>query len=445
MTKLYEFQKEGVRQIYHFRGRALLGDEMGLGKTIQALEWVRRIPKRRPVVIVTPASLKWTWQVEAAQHFGLRVEVLEGRATRRSYLPGDIVVLNYEILPSWLPLLRAARPQCIIIDEVHFIKNRQAQRTRACRKLAARAASVLGLSGTPITNRPIEFWSILNVLRPELFPSYSQFGIRYCKPRKRRWGWEYKGATRMGELRRILTKECMIRRRKEEVLPELGKKLRLIVPFRLKSYTEYNLARDEFLTWLRSVDPTRIRKAKRAQALVQLGYLLRLVARLKLARTEQWIADFFEANPGEKLVAFTSNTFVIDLLHARFPQSVIVDGRVTGRKRVESVRKFQSHRGIKLFLGNWKAAGVGITLTKSQHVVALDYPWTPGDLLQGEDRIHRIGQERQATIHYLMTLDTVEEKLVRALRSKAGVLDSVLNGKRSGSDLDVFSQLLESV
>jgi SWI/SNF-related matrix-associated actin-dependent regulator 1 of chromatin subfamily A len=445
VTKLYPFQKEGVRQIYHFGGRALLADEMGLGKTIQALEWIRRIPKRRPVVIVTPASLKWTWQVEAATHFGMRAEVLEGHCRPRSYLPGSIVVINYEILASWLPVLLREKPQCVIIDEVHFIKNPRAKRTKACFKLVHRAASVLGLSGTPITNRPIEFWSILFAIRPDLFPSYSQFAWRYTKPRHRHWGWTFNGARKMGELHRILRAECMIRRLKEEVLPELGDKIRKIVAFRLPSYDEYNLAEDEFLTWLHSIDPRRAKRASKAQAMVKVGYLLRLVARLKLEQTSKWIADFFEANPDEKLVAFTGNTFVIDYFHAAFPSSVVVDGRVTGRKRVESVRKFQSNRSVNLFLGNWKAAGVGITLTTAKHAVALDYPWTPGDLLQGEDRIHRIGQKRKATVHYLMTLDTIEAKLVKVLREKATVLDAVLNGKRSGSDLDIFSQLLKSV
>jgi SWI/SNF-related matrix-associated actin-dependent regulator 1 of chromatin subfamily A len=445
MTKLYPFQKEGVHQIYCFRGRALLADEMGCGKTIQALEWIRRIPKRRPVIIVTPASLKYTWQVEAAQHFDMRIEVLEGRAKPRSYLPGDIVVINYEILASWLPIIRKANPQCIIIDEIHFIKNPRAKRTKACLKLARKACSVVGLSGTPITNRPIEFWSILHAISPKLFPSYVQFAWRYCKPRHTRWGWDFSGARRMDELHRILRQTCMIRRLKEQVLPELGSKVRKVVAFRLTTYKEYDQARDDFLTWLRGISPAKAKRAARSKALVKIGYLLRLVAKLKLEQTVKWIADFFEANPGEKLVAFTGNTFVIDFLRERFPKSVVVDGRVVGRMRVESVRKFQSHRGVNLFLGNWKAAGVGITLTTAKTVVALDYPWTPGDLLQGEDRIHRIGQKRKATIHYLMTLGTIEEKLVKVLREKATVLDAVLNGKRSGSDLDIFATLLKSV
>ena len=74
-----------------------------------------------------------------------------------------------------------------------------------------------------------------------------------------------------------------------------------------------------------------------------------------------------------------------------------------------------------------------------------DFPWTPGDLLQGEDRVHRIGQKKNVIIHYLTTLDTIEEKMIRVLRKKATVLDAVLNGETPSKDLDIFDQLLKEM
>lgn len=450
MTKLKPFQEEGVRQIYGFRGRALLADEQGLGKTLQALQWIRKIPKRRPVVIVTPASVKYTWQVEAAMHFGIRTEVIEGHRKGSRPLPhGDIIILNYDLLRTWLPALVQSLPQCLIIDEVQFIKNPKARRTRCVLHLANRVpsiSSVVGLSGTPITNRPIEFWPVLQAIRPDLFPSFTKFAWRYCKPKYTRWGWQFNGSTREAELNRILLRECMIRRLKKDVAKDLPDKVRRAVSFKLKSYHEYYEAEKHFLKWLAKQSPTRAKRAAKSQALTKIGYLLRLVAKLKLELTTQWIEDFFEAHPGEKLVGFTMHTFVIDHLKQKFGRrAVVVDGRVTGRMRTETVRQFQSNKSIDLFLGNWIAAGIGITLTASHNVAAFDYPWTPGDLLQGEDRIHRIGQKKNCFIHYLATLGTIEEKLIKILRKKAKVLDAILNGGRSKNDLNIFDVLLKEM
>lgn len=443
VTELTGYQHEGVLAIRQFRGKALLADEQGLGKTVQSLFWIRKIPKHRPVIIVAPASMKYTWQSEALLHFNMRTEVLEGRKPRRG-LPGDIVVLNYEILHAWLPVLLKAKPQCVVFDEISYCKNTTAQRTKAAIKLSKGVPSRLGLSGTPMVNRPIELWPVLKIIRPDIFPSKEEYAWRYCKPRYTPWGWQYTGATRTKELNQILRQEVMIRRLKRDVMPELPDKERRMISYRLpdKKQKEYDYAQREFLKWLRGVSPSRAVKAKKSPALTKVGYMLRLVAQMKIAWTAQWIEEFFENHPGEKLVALTMHRFVIDHLKDRFPKALIIDGRVTGRLRHETVRSFQNNPRSNLLLGNWRAAGMGITLTAACHFVGLDFPWTPGDLFQGEDRIHRYGQKRKVIIFYLAVLNTIEEKLIKILRSKAKILDAVLNGEASEEDLDIFEALL---
>jgi SWI/SNF-related matrix-associated actin-dependent regulator 1 of chromatin subfamily A len=240
----------------------------------------------------------------------------------------------------------------------------------------------------------------------------------------------------------------MIRRLKKDVLKELPPKLRRSVMFKLSkaAYREYNKAQDDFIGWLRKQSPVRAKRAAKNKALTKVGYMLRLVARLKLEWTTKWIEEFFIANPGKKLVCFTMHTFVIDHLKAKFgARAVIVDGRVRGRKRAETVRKFQSNRKCDLFLGQWVAAGVGITLTSAHHVAALDFPWTPADLIQGEDRIHRIGQKLKCIIHYLAALGTIEEKQIKIQLRKSKILDAILNGQRKSKDLDIFRELLREM
>ena len=447
MVKLYPFQLEGARLIYKFKGRALLADQQGTGKTIQALYWITKIPTRRPVVIVAPASMKYVWQLEASDHFDLRTEVLEGRNGDKHILSEKgIYIINYDILHSWLPTLLDLQPECVVIDEVHFCKSLRAKRTKAALALTKGVPSVIGLSGTPLVNRPIELWPALHMIRPDLFPSVRHYAWRWCSPRWTPWGWKYDGAKDLKVLNRILKKSCMIRRLKRDVLAELPDKTRQVVPFRLADRKEYDQAEQDFLGWLRSVSPARALRAARSQALTRIGYLLRLVAKLKLNQAKGWIDDLLEANPEEKIVGFTRHTFVLDTLHKEYGQrSVILDGRVTGRHRAIVHRAFQTNNRIRLLLGNLQAAGTGITLTAAWRTFFFDLPWTPGDLLQAEDRTHRITQKHPVLIYYLIAIDTIEEKLMKILKRKASILDAVLDGKARSTDLDVFDELLRGL
>lgn len=447
MTPLREYQHEGVRGIYKFRGRCLLADDMGVGKTLQCLEWVRRTPKHRPVVVVCPASVKYVWQSEAAIHFNMRAEVLEGRPKGRTkHLPGEIVILNYDILPHWLKILQRAKPQVVILDECHYISSPSARRTKAVWKLVQGAKSVVGTSGTPMTNRPIELWSVLKAINPTIFPDRVEFAWRYCKPQFYLGRWHYSGATNTKELHRILRKRVMIRRMKKDVLKDLPPKVRQAVPFQLKDLGEYAEAQKDFIGWLRKKNPARANRAAKSEALTKIGYLLRLVAQIKMKWTEKWIADFLKNHPEEKLVAFTMHRFVIERLEERFRgQMLYVDGRVKGRRRHEVCQAFRSNRKWRLLVGNWKAAGVGLNLQVASNVAGLDWPWTPGLLLQGEDRIHRFGQKNKCKIWYLMALGTIEEKQVKLLLKKSKVLEAVLNGKESEEELNIFEELLQEI
>ena len=134
----------------------------------------------------------------------------------------------------------------------------------------------------------------------------------------------------------------------------------------------------------------------------------------------------------EKLVVFATHKFVIEALMNEFAGiAVKVDGSVTGLNRQKAVDEFQTNKDVRLFIGNIKAAGVGITLTASSNVAFLELPWEPGSVTQAEDRIHRIGQKNSVTIHYLLANDTIEEKIARLIDSKRKILDAVLDGKKT--------------
>lgn len=446
MTDLKDYQYVGARQIHRFGGRALLADEMGLGKSLQALYYCWRT-RHLPVIIVCPASLKFNWEREASSHLNLMSEVLEGRRVPRlrALSTHPVTIINYEILSYWLPYLRKLGASTLIIDECQSIKNRASRRCKAVQDLADRIPHVVALSGTPLTNQPAELWPTLNVLYPEVYSSFQKFAYRYTRPQRKPWGWVYSGSRNLDELHAKLRSHCMIRRLKKDVLRELPEKVRKIVPLDLPDRREYVEACENFLGWLSKQSVTRASKAKKSEALVKIGYLLRLCARLKVPLIYDWIDHYLESTD-DNLVLMTVHRRMVELLHERYRKiSVVVDGSVKGRHRMLAVDKFQHDRGTRLFIGNVKAAGVGLTLTRAPTCAFTDLPWTPGDVVQGEDRIHRIGQQRVATIYYLVAVQTVEEKLCKLLRDKQSILENILDGKGQGDDLNIFNELIKSI
>ena len=418
------FQAQCLSKIDSFHGRVLLSLEMGLGKTLVSLWWLKQnLDERTPAIIVCPASVKFNWQREAAR-LGVNVEVLETRRSRTPRLP--VVVINYDILPYWTEQLQAFKARCIIIDECQFIKEPTSKRSRAVRLLAQQCRYILGLSGTPLLNRPIELFPILNLVRPDQFAKRRVFAWRYCKPRWTPWGWDYSGADRLDELHERLLRLCMIRYRKEEVLTELPQKIRSVVPLPLSNPNEYMTAERDFIRWLREQDPSAAIRARRAEEIVRIGYLLRLCAQLKLPAVTKWIQDSLDTSDG-KLVVFARHRMIVNELSKLFP-SVVIDGSTSTSMRQQVIDRFQSDSSIRVLIGNIYAAGVGINLTAANRVVFVEMAWRPSDHIQAEDRCHRIGACKTVWCYYLVAKDTIEERLCRIIQRKQGLVNEVLDG-----------------
>ncbi len=429
---LFPFQEQGVRFIEQRDGLALIADEQGLGKTMTALAYLQKHPELRPAVIVCPASLKLNWEKEAQAWMETpKVEVLHGRRPYKT--AGEILVINYDILYDWVDSLIAAKTKVVIADEAHLCRSTSAWRTKALRKLvrAIRPRRFVALTGTPVVNRPMEYYSTLNLLSPSLFESKWSFAQRYCGAQYNGFGWQFNGASNTVELHSLLTKGGpMLRRLKSQVLPELPPKIRAAVPMEVSKagYAEYCLARDQFKTWLKSKGgPDAVARASGAEALVKIGVLKQLAAKAKLESCISWIQDFLDS--GNKLIVFAVHREILSGLEAKFPGVCVrVDGSTPQNLRQKAVEKFQTDKNTTLFLGNIQAAGVGLTLTASSAVAFIELPWTPGELLQAEDRAHRIGQEDCVNIYYLLAKDTIDQMLARMLDLKQGVVDSVTDG-----------------
>ncbi len=448
MPKLMKlpYQIKAVRKIEHFNGKALLADEMGLGKTIEALLWIKNHPKEKPIIVVCPASLKWMWEVFVHSILKTRCEILYGRKPpRTNKLIGKhpVIIINYEILPYWIKYLKKLKPKILIIDEIHYIKNSKAKRTRAIRKLK-KIPNIIGISGTPLLSRPAELWTALKLIRPDIFKSKLLFTIRYCNRKWTPFGWDVSGARHLDELHELLNSTMMIRNLKKDVLKELPEKTRYVIPLEIER-REYDDAVNNFIKWLSKKSISKAKRAAKAQHLVKIGYLKRLAAKYKMKLVLNWIDNFLEESDG-KLVLFCVHRHVVKILHNRYKDiSVTIVGGIPQAKRKKAVRSFQKNRKIRIFIGNIQAAGVGITLTAASTLAFVELPWTPGECTQAEDREHRIGQKNTVTIYYLVAKDTIEEKLCGLLQRKQKILSATLDGGTKVNQLNIFDELEKSL
>ena len=430
---LFSYQSLGVHGIETRNGRVLLGDEMGLGKTVQALAWLQMHPDYIPVIIVVPASLKLNWEREArAWITNPNIEILSGTKPWRT--TGDILIINYDVLWDWCSVLRERNPKVIITDECHYYKTLKTKRTKAVQKLVKGVPHVIALSGTPMINRPVEFFNAVNIIDPNIFPGYWQYVQRYCNARHTRFGWDLSGSSNTEELHKILVNTVMIRRLKKDVLKDLPDKVYSFIPLELDNEREYREASKNFLHYISVVKGVQAaEKARKAEMLVQVESLKQLAVKGALKQSVEWIRDFLET--GEKLVVFAVHKFVLDALQKEFDDVCVrLDGSTSTLDRQKAVDRFQTNDQIKLFIGNIQAAGVGITLTAASKVVFLELPWTPGTLRQAIDRLHRIGQKNSVMVYYLFAAHTIMRHLVDIIDRKQRVSDAVLDGRESEDD-----------
>lgn len=446
-SKLFAYQEEDVQDISSMNGRVLLANEMGLGKSLTALTWMYTNNKL-PAIVVCPASLKWNWAKEIEIHFKGDYEVLEGRSNRmtkaRIFNPKTVWIINYDILQNWVEFLSSLKPQVIIFDEVHYLKSPKSKRTKNGKALGRSIPHCLALSGTPLTNRPAELFSILNIIKPKLFPSFYSYASEYCCLRKTPWGWDYSGARNLKKLHTILSTSCMIRRRKADVL-DLPPKTREVVTLPIENEGEYLKAETDFLNWLKQEAPEKAKKAEKAERIIQLGHLKRLAAKLKLKYAIEWIDDFLEETE-EKLLVFTAHKSIIKALEEKYkPICTKVDGSVTASKRQLAFDTFTKNPKCRVFLGNMQAAGVGWNATVATNVVFTELPWTPGELAQCEDRCHRIGATGSVLCTYLIGRGTIEEEICKLLQKKQQVLDTTLDGKPHKDSLDIYDQVTSTL
>jgi SWI/SNF-related matrix-associated actin-dependent regulator of chromatin subfamily A-like protein 1 len=423
----YPYQVAGVDFLLS-HPRALLGDDMGLGKTIQAIILCNHVRPKK-ILILCPASLKINWAREWVKWSTL-----------------DVVpkILNYDVLKKNSVELHREEYCILILDECQYLKNPKAQRTQEVFGKKAgrgwsipplRAKRVVALTGTPIVNRPIELWPILSYLLPERYNNKFFFASKYCGAKQTRFGWDFNGASNLDDLQKELRLNVMLRRMKAQVLPDLPRKIRQIIELDVNSKTKKYLSREKDLFGFGEKDLTdkEFRNIVKQMSVNNPGFqslseIRKETALLKVPMVITHIESCLEST--NKLVIFCHHIEVAETLRDYFKKdSVLLIGKSSEKQRQKAVDRFQEGK-VKLFIGNIKAAGVGITLTASSHVIFLEQSWTPADMSQAEDRCCRIGQENRVLVQHLVLASSLDYYMSKKIIEKQEIIERALDVKK---------------
>lgn len=440
---LMPYQKAGVSYASSV-GRCLIADQMGLGKTVEAIATLE-LRDAFPAIIVCPASLKENWKREINKWLPHRtVNIVSGKT---DILACDVNVVNYDILYKFVDAIQHLKINGLVLDESHYVKTASSKRTKAAKDIATsvpKSGSVLLLSGTPVTNRPSELVSQL-----EIMGMLSRFGgkwaflKRYAGAHHNGFGWDTSGASNLTELNTKLRQNCYIRRTKDEVLKELPDKSRNIVHLEPqgKGFKEYMAAEDDLVLFLRS---NGYKTKDSSEHMARTQVLKRLAAWAKMDAVEEWIDSFLESCD-RKLVVFAHNVDVVDHLAAKYG-GLRISGRDSLEERQNAVDTFQKDPSARVIVLNLQAGGVGITLTAGSDVVFVQMGWTPGEHDQAEDRCHRIGQKNNVQAWYLLAAGTIDEDIYDLVNAKRAIVDAVTEGdevEQKSIVSDLMKRLLE--
>jgi SWI/SNF-related matrix-associated actin-dependent regulator 1 of chromatin subfamily A len=455
------YQRGGVAyalNIFRAGGRgALIADEMGLGKTIQLLGIINALPGEiKRALIVAPASMKDQWAAEAkkwlVEDFTIQVWTSKGpRITHQGSSDRELNIVNYDILKKLDKTLHSLRWDLIGFDEAHYLKNGKAQRTEYALNLPCQRAVML--TGTPILNRPIELWTLLNYLDPMTWRNFMGFALRYCAAFQewvgRKQVWNFKGSSNLDELQDRLRSGVMVRRLKRDVLKDLPPKVRGLVTLETNAKVNKILAREK-ANWDAAVAKVGYEEAVR-QMEAGGGFVFETLAADRAALAEakigpvlDWTHEFLES--GQKLVIFAHHHILVDALaEALGDAAVVIDGRVQPSDRQALVERFQNDESCRVFIGSIGAAGIGLTLTAASHVALAELPFRPADVSQAEDRCHRYGQRDTVNVYHLLFDGSLDSDMAAMILDKQDVADSALDTDHAAVKSERIDRLTEQV
>jgi SNF2 family DNA or RNA helicase len=380
------------------QGKAMLGDEMGLGKSVEALAAMchLHVEGRRHFLVVCPASVLVNWTHEIRRHSELNPHRLHGVDRQWNFQAwvrrGGVAVTTYDSLRS-LPKPAEVELGMLVVDEAHYAKNMTAERTKAVRQWAAATSRVLFLTGTPMENRVEEFRVLVSHLQPALVPHISNVD----------------GMIGAGHFRAAVA-PVYLRRNQDDVLQEL--------PPRVETEEWVELTS-------RDLEPYRDAvAAENFMAMRRAAYVSGTpAASAKLSRLVEIVEEAL-AN-GRKVVVFSYFRDVLDTVAAVLDGVAL--GPLTGStppiQRQAMVDDFGNRRGPAVLVSQIQAGGVGLNIQAASVVILTEPQWKPTIEDQAIARCHRMGQVRSVDVHRLLAEDTVDQRMLEILATKAVLFD----------------------
>lgn len=435
-------QKEAIQKLVENK-RYVLADDMGLGKTtstiIAALE-----SNAKKVLIICPASLKINWQREIENYSNRSIYISEGKNFSTDH---DFVIINYDIIKNFhdpkkkddSQILRAGF-DLVVIDEAHYIKNPQAQRTKLINDFVKRVDRLWLLTGTPMTSRPIDYYNLLNLVDSPVAKNWMAYVIRYCEGYQFKVGarkvWNVMGASNLEELR-DRTSNMVLRRLKEDVL-DLPDKIITPVYLRLKS-KKYEEVMGDYYNWYEK-NPEESKSL--TVQFTKLTEVRQVIADEKIQSTIELAENIIEQ--GKKVIIFCNFTNSLEKIVEHFGKTAVrLDGSMSKADRQNSVDRFQTDEKVKVFVGNIKAAGVGITLTSAEAVIMNDLSFLPSDHSQAEDRAYRYGQKNNVLVYYPIFENTIEGIIYDILNKKKQIIATVMGDVKN--DVDIVEEIMKQI
>ena len=329
----------------------------------------------------------------------------------------------------------------ILVSNCHYVQNSQAQRTKLINDFVKGVDRLWLLTGTPITSRPINYFNLLNLVDSPVAQNWMAYVIRYCEGYQFKAGnrkvWNVMGASNLEELRDRTSRQ-VLRRLKTDVL-DLPDKIITPVYLRLKS-KEYEELMGEYFEWYEK-NPDE--SSSLTVQFTKLTKVRKVIAQEKINSTIELVENILEQD--KKVIVFTNFTDSLNKIYEHFgKQAVYLDGSCSPAKRQHAVDEFQNNEKIKVFVGNMKAASVGITLTAAEAVIMNDLSFVPSDHSQAEDRSYRYGQKSNVSVYYPIFENTIEGVIYDILNKKKNIFETVMGDNVGRAEIvqEIMNQIV---
>ncbi|MDE2833066.1 MAG: DEAD/DEAH box helicase [Bacteroidota bacterium] len=477
--RLRPYQQKGLSWLVQQESLGLspcLADDMGLGKTVQVIALLLHERERyannsgtmplAPTLLVAPTSVLSNWQKEVNK-FAPQLKTSIHHGSERADEPAslgvicdthDIVITSFSLARRDRELLTGQQWHRVVVDEAQNIKNPKSAQAKAIFSLSA--PSRIALTGTPIENRLMDLWSLFNFLNPGYLGNATQFRKAYETPIQRH------GDEGKSRLLQRLVQPFILRRLKTDrsIIDDLPEKLEQKVYCSLtkEQASLYQAVVDDVQEEIQKLEGIK-RKGLILSTLMKLKQICNHPAQFlqdgsaftekrsqKLTRLNEMVAEALSES--DSLLLFTQFTEIGDRLETHLRQRHgcpvnYLHGGTSRKRREQMIETFQDPESLAgIFILSLKAGGVGITLTRANHVFHFDRWWNPAVENQATDRAYRIGQKKTVFAHKMVTVGTLEERIDTMIEDKQGLADSIVGTDESWlarMDDSAFRELIQ--